>query len=151
MRRFLTKVVVVVVAAGVSVVAAQDRVARTPSGASEAQTQRVSQGQAAIDRAAAAQKYIFIFFYTEQDSHTSAMKGVFDTAMAKMTDRADAMAINIGDPAEKPIVDKFGTAGLPCRWCWRSLQPGLPPALSPNSLRSPSSSRRLSARARRSA
>ena len=41
------------------------------------------------------------------------MKGVFDTAMAKMTDRADAMAINIGDPAEKPIVDKFGARGAP--------------------------------------
>ena len=39
MKRFLTKVVVVVLAAGVSAVAAQDRVARTPSGASEAQAQ----------------------------------------------------------------------------------------------------------------
>ena len=113
MKRFLTKVVVVVLAAGVSAVAAQDRVARTPSGASEAQAQRVSQGQAAIDRAAAAQKYIFIFFYAGQDSHTSAMKGVFDTAMAKMTDRADATAIYIADPAEKPIVDKFGVRGAP--------------------------------------
>jgi hypothetical protein len=113
MRRFLTKVMVVVLAAGVSAVAAQDRVARTPSGASEAQAQRVSQGQAVIDRAAAAQKYIFIFFYAAEDSHTSAMKSVFDTAMAKMTDRAESIAINIADPAEKPIVDKFGARGAP--------------------------------------
>ena len=41
------------------------------------------------------------------------MKGVFKTAMAKMTDRADAMAIHVADPAEKPIVDKFGVRGAP--------------------------------------
>ena len=33
--------------------------------------------------------------------------------MAKMTDRADAMAIHVADPAEKPIVDKFGVRGAP--------------------------------------
>ena len=113
MKRFLTKVVVVVLAAGVSAAAAQDRVARAPSAPNEAQAASVSQGQAAIDRAAAAQKYIFIFFYAGQDSHTSTMKGVFDTAMAKMTDRADATVIYVADPAEKPIVDKFGVRGAP--------------------------------------
>ena len=41
------------------------------------------------------------------------MKGVFDTAMAKMTDRADATVIYVADPAEKPIVDKFGVRGAP--------------------------------------
>jgi hypothetical protein len=41
------------------------------------------------------------------------MNGVFQTAMAKMTDRADSMAIYVADPAEKPIIDKFGVRGSP--------------------------------------
>ena len=41
------------------------------------------------------------------------MKGVFQAAMAKMTDRADSMTINVADPAEKPIVDKFCARGAP--------------------------------------
>ena len=45
--------------------------------------------------------------------NTDAMNGVFQTAMAKMTDRADSIAIYVADPAEKPIVDKFGVRGAP--------------------------------------
>ena len=41
------------------------------------------------------------------------MNGVFQAAMAKMTDRANAIAIYVADPAEKPIVDKFGVRGAP--------------------------------------
>ena len=67
-----------------------------------------SPGAAAIEKAAKDNKYLFIFFFAGQDAHTGAMNGVFQTAMAKMTDRADAMAIYVADPAEKPIVDKFG-------------------------------------------
>ena len=72
-----------------------------------------SPGAAAIEKAAKNNKYLFIFFYAGQDAHTGAMNGVFQTAMAKMTDRADAMAIYVADPAEKPIVDKFGVRGAP--------------------------------------
>jgi len=72
-----------------------------------------SPGAAAIEKAAKDNKYLFIFFYAGQDAHTDAMNGVFQTAMAKMADRADAMAIYASDPAEKPIVDKFGVRGAP--------------------------------------
>ena len=41
------------------------------------------------------------------------MNGLFQTAMAKMTDRADSTAIYAADPAEKPIVDKFAVRGAP--------------------------------------
>ncbi|MGA2796176.1 MAG: hypothetical protein ABSE63_01225, partial [Thermoguttaceae bacterium] len=73
----------------------------------------VSQAQAAIDRAAAAGKYVFIFFFDGQDSHTTAMNGVFRTAMAKMADRADSVTVNVANPAEKPIIDKFSVRGAP--------------------------------------
>ena len=72
-----------------------------------------SAGATAMEKAAKDKKYLFVFFFDGEDSHTSAMKGVFETAMAKMTDRADAMAINVSDPAEKPIVDKFSVRGAP--------------------------------------
>jgi hypothetical protein len=107
--RLAGAILVLVVSA--TAITAQERVARAPTATNQAA--KVSQGQAAMDRAAAAQKYIFIFFYAGQDSHTSTMKGVFDTAMAKMTDRADAMVISVADPAEKPIVDKFSVRGAP--------------------------------------
>ncbi len=72
-----------------------------------------SRGAAAVEKAAKDNKYLFIFFYTGQDSHTATMNGVFQTAMAKMTDRADSMAIHAADPAEKPIIDRFGVRGAP--------------------------------------
>ena len=98
---------------GAAMATAQDRVARAPSPTDQAAGASVSQAQAAIDRAATAEKYVFIFFYNGQDSHTTAMNGVFKTAMSKMADRADAVAINAADPAEKPIVDKFSIRGAP--------------------------------------
>ncbi len=106
---------IICVAATISAVTAmaQDRVARTPSAMDQAAGANVSQAQAAIDRAAAAGRYIFIFFFDRQDSHTSAMNGVFRAAMAKMDDRADSVAINVANPAEKPIVDKFNVRGAP--------------------------------------
>jgi hypothetical protein len=73
----------------------------------------VSPGAAAIEKAAKDNKYLFIFFFAGQDAHTGDMNGVFQTAMAKMTDRASSMAIYVANPAEKAIVDKFGVRGAP--------------------------------------
>jgi hypothetical protein len=72
-----------------------------------------SRAAAALETAANHDKYLFIFFFDKEDSNTIAMKDVFQKAMAKMTDRADSMAINIADAAEKPIVDKFRARGAP--------------------------------------
>jgi hypothetical protein len=41
------------------------------------------------------------------------MNGIFQAAMAKMTDRAIGLAVHVGDANEKPIVDKFGVRGAP--------------------------------------
>jgi len=72
-----------------------------------------SPGTAAIEKAAKDGKYLFIFFFEGQDAHTVAMKGVFQTAMAKMAERADSIAISVADRAEKPILDKFSVRGAP--------------------------------------
>jgi hypothetical protein len=89
----------------------QAALAAAPTGGAASVT--ASPGAAAIEKAAKDNKYLFIFFYAGQDAQTGAMNGVFQTAMAKMTDRADSMAIYAADPAEKPLVDKFGVRGAP--------------------------------------
>ena len=66
-----------------------------------------------MDRAAAAQKYVFLFFWKEKSPQTDKAWSVLQPAMAKMADWADVVAIQITDPAEKQIVDKFGVSGAP--------------------------------------
>lgn len=72
-----------------------------------------SPGAIALEKAAKDNKYVFVFFYAAKDTNTDAMYGVLQTAMAKMTDRANSMAIYVADPAEKPIIDKLGVRGAP--------------------------------------
>jgi hypothetical protein len=72
-----------------------------------------SPGALAIEKAAKENKYLFIFFVAGQNAQTDAMNGVFQKAMAKMADRANSITINVTDPAEKPIVEKFGIRGAP--------------------------------------
>lgn len=76
-------------------------------------TAPTGKGTAAMDAAARANKYLFVFFWNSQDQQTDAMHQVFHAAMGKMTDRADTVSIKVGDPAEKPLVDKFGVSRAP--------------------------------------
>ncbi|MGW8255949.1 MAG: hypothetical protein ACWGMZ_00535 [Thermoguttaceae bacterium] len=73
----------------------------------------VSRVTAALERAAKDNKYLFIFFFYEQNARTKAMQGVLQSAVAKMADRANWIAVDIADPAERPIVDKFHARGAP--------------------------------------
>ena len=86
---------------------------RADSPTTKAGTTAASPGTKAIETAAKNNKYLFIFFLQEQNEQTNAMYGVFQTATKKLADRADAISINVADPAEKPIVDKFGVRGSP--------------------------------------
>lgn len=72
-----------------------------------------SRAAALLEVAAKENKYLFIFFFDKEDANTQAMKGVFDAAMQKMSDRAVGIAVQIADPAEKAIVDKFRARGAP--------------------------------------
>ena len=64
-------------------------------------------GMKAIQQAAADKKYLFAFFWNNDNEQTAAMRGVFDQAIAKVTDRAQAVAVKVSDPAERGIVKKF--------------------------------------------
>jgi hypothetical protein len=80
--------------------------ASDPSGGS-------GKGMAAIKQAADAGKYLFVFFSKAEDDQTLAMRKVFDDAMEKAADRAQAVAVNITDASEKAIVDKFDLSRTP--------------------------------------
>jgi hypothetical protein len=72
-----------------------------------------SPGMAALAKASAANKYLFVFFSKADDAGTLAMRKVFDEAMAKSAGKADTVAVRIDDPAEKEIVAKYGVAMTP--------------------------------------
>jgi hypothetical protein len=70
-------------------------------------------GMAAMQRAAEAGKYLFLFFLKTEDEQTLAMRKVFDSAVQKAADRANGIAVNITDLSAKAIVDKFDLQRAP--------------------------------------
>ena len=113
MRALHLAITAVVVAVGVTVATAQDRVARTPTATDQATFASVSQAQAAMDRAAAAQKYIFLFFWKDKTPQTDRAWSVLQPAVANMANSAEVVSIQIADPAEKRIIDKYGVTRAP--------------------------------------
>ena len=72
-----------------------------------------SRGLAAIDAAARNGKYLFIFFWKQNDQQSQDMYKVFQSAMDKWTDSADWVSIPIADVKEKPVVDNFDVGRAP--------------------------------------
>lgn len=76
-------------------------------------SQRVGVGMAAMQQAAEANKYLFVFFYKDDDEQTRAMRRVFDATMPKVADRAEFVLIDTTDPLEREVVEKFGASRSP--------------------------------------
>jgi len=72
-----------------------------------------SRGMAAIEAAASSGKYVFIFFWKENDESARSMYQVFQSATGKWTKSADSIGVQITDPNEKPVVDRFGLSRAP--------------------------------------
>ena len=89
-----------------------DRASQTPAGVED---QPVGKGAAAMERAAQANKYLFVFFYKDQGEQTRTMRKAFDAAMAEMADRAESITVYAAEPREKQIVDRLevGRAPMP--------------------------------------
>lgn len=92
---------------------AADKAKARADGSSGDSMEGSGQGMAAIRQAAAAGKYLFVFFSKAEDDQTLAMRKVFDGAMAKAADRAQFVAVNTTDSSEKDIVSKFGLDRAP--------------------------------------
>lgn len=81
--------------------------ANRPTAVSSDSSGGSGKGMDAIRQAADTGKYLFVFFSKTDDEQTRAMRRVFDTAMEKVSDRAQWVAVDVGDPSEKSIVAKF--------------------------------------------
>ncbi len=73
----------------------------------------VSKAQTALDRAANAQKYLFLFFWKEKNEQTDKAWSVFEPAATKLAESADMVSIQITDGAEQPIVNRYGVSRAP--------------------------------------
>ncbi len=62
---------------------------------------------AAIEQAAAADKYIYLFCYRDEDEHTRAARATLDAAMENLADRATSIAVHVADPQERLLVAKY--------------------------------------------
>ncbi|MEN6406632.1 MAG: hypothetical protein ABFC77_09185 [Thermoguttaceae bacterium] len=102
MRAFYLAIAAAILAVGVTAITAQERAA-----------ENVGQGKAAMDRAAATQKYVFLFFWKDKNSQTEKAWSVLESAMTKFADSAEVASIQITNPSEKKIVDQFGASRAP--------------------------------------
>ncbi len=92
---------------------AQEGGGRAQALARPAAAGRVSQGSAAIQRAAAAQKYIFVLFWKEKNQQTDRAWSVLQPAAAKMAQWAEVAAVQVTDPAEQELVARYDLSRAP--------------------------------------
>jgi hypothetical protein len=85
----------------------------TSDGSAQTPPAQSNQGLAAMDRAAKANRHLFIFFYREHDAQTQALGGIFNSALADTSGRAESIAIRVTDPSEAEIVTKIGAKDAP--------------------------------------
>jgi hypothetical protein len=68
--------------------------------------------EAAIKQAAEAKKHLYIFFYSEDDAATQAIRKPFEAVMAKLADVAQWTAVKKDAPADQALVEKFGLQAI---------------------------------------
>lgn len=67
----------------------------------------------AIDRAAKANKYTFLFVYRTEDEPTKAARALFDATTTKLAERALSAVLNVTDPLDREVVAKYGLERSP--------------------------------------
>ena len=137
-KRLLAGVVVVGLVAGLSVALAsgmfglgnggggtdrapQGEQAETPAAPTETEAETKPEapaiatglGAPAMEQAAKDKKYLFAVFWRSENEQTDAMKQVVSEAVAKMPERAVSVAVQVTDPAESALVEKFGLNRAP--------------------------------------
>ncbi|MCL4204592.1 MAG: hypothetical protein KJ000_19060 [Pirellulaceae bacterium] len=66
-----------------------------------------------MEQAAKDGKYFFGFFWKDEGEQTSAMKKVFEDAVAKVAERVSSAVAQVTDTAERQIVREFGLDRAP--------------------------------------
>jgi len=115
-KKLVTAAVVVLITAfGFTAMGAQKSPAEKPAAKETKLTGQGAKGRglAAIDSAAKAKKYLFMFCYKSDDEQTQKMSSLFDTVTKKARKRANSIKVNIADPTENAIVQKFNLQAAP--------------------------------------
>lgn len=104
-----------VVMASITTMSAQEAGAVAPA-KNSGKEGSISAAETAMNQAAAAHKFTFLFFWKEKDAQTDKAWSVLQPAVAKLGDSAVVVSVQSTDSAEKAIVDKYGISRspLPC-------------------------------------
>lgn len=81
--------------------------------ADQTESRPTSIGMAALQDAAKAGKYLFIFFHKDDGEQTQRLRAIFDAALQKVADKAMPVVVDINDPREREIVDKYKVSRAP--------------------------------------
>src|SRR5580765_883776 len=68
---------------------------------------------AALRQAAGKSQYLFILFYKKEDSGTQKLRQVLAVCVAKWSDKAASVSVNVTDRAEHDAVEKFDVSDAP--------------------------------------
>jgi hypothetical protein len=88
-------------------------VVRPSQAADEPEKDTAELAVVAIDRAAKADKYVFMFVYRTEDDATKAARKTFDAAVEKLAARAMFTLVDVTDPLEREVVAKYGLERSP--------------------------------------
>lgn len=102
----------IAVTLGFSGVAADNKQSPPPSSASRAAPPG-GKGLAAMNRAAEAHQYLFVFFYEKDDDATRTARKTFEAALRKITPAPQSVAVDRTAPAEAELAAKFGVDRAP--------------------------------------
>ncbi|MBU0509085.1 hypothetical protein KKH27_09655 [bacterium] len=67
----------------------------------------------AMEKAGNSGKYVLALFYREDDEQTAAARDMIEAARKKISRKSEAVEINVTDPTEKDVVNKFGVSRSP--------------------------------------
>jgi hypothetical protein len=82
-------------------------------GAAGAKEKQTLKGTVALEHAAKAKKYLYIFFYSDDSEQTASIRGTFNGAVDKVSRKAERVEVNVTDPAETALIDKYNVRGAP--------------------------------------
>jgi type II secretory pathway pseudopilin PulG len=83
------------------------------AGTGLAKDKQTSKGMAAVEHAAKAKKYLFIFFHSGDSEQTASMRETFNAAVDKVSKKAQRVEIDVTDATETAVIDKYGVRGAP--------------------------------------
>ena len=71
------------------------------------------QGAVAVEKAGNADKYVYALFYREENEEKANLRNLIESARKKISRKSEIVEINVADPGEQDIVNKFGTGRAP--------------------------------------